>query len=57
MANLVYKKWYNSWKRRTVGGIHGDDIKESDVEKSDLYKRFAESQGANRNVDTTGHRI
>ena len=24
---------------------------------NDLYKRFAESQGANRDVDTTGHRI
>ena len=25
--------------------------------EEDLYKRFAESQGANKVVDTTGHRI
>ena len=42
-----------------MGGIHGDDdyLDEEKELKKDLYKRFAESQGANRNVDTTGHRI
>lgn len=44
---------------KEVGGIHGDDISKSATGKSkdDLYRRFAESQGANKNVDTTGHRI
>jgi len=44
-------------ERRTVGGLHGDDMDAEKERTNDLYKRFAESQGANHNVDTTGHRI
>lgn len=44
---------------KAVGGIHGDDISQTATGRTeeDLYKRFAESQGANKVVDTTGHRI
>jgi len=44
---------------KEVGGIHGDDVAKTATGRTqeDLYKRFAESQGANKVVDTTGHRI
>lgn len=44
---------------KELGGLHGDDISVTSAgeEKTDLYKRFAEAQGANHNVDTTGHRV
>lgn len=58
-------EWKSSDKKgvygeaKEVGGIHGDDVSKSATGRTeeDLYKRFAESQGANKVVDTTGHRI